>query len=140
MNIGDAAAASGLSAKMIRHYEAIELMQPQRRGNNYRVFSARDVAELSFIRHARDLAFPLGDVRRLLALWRDRGRSSAEVRQVALDHVAALEAKALSLQVMAGSLRHLAQHCQGDGRPECPILDRLEGRAERDTSQAAQAS
>ena len=130
MNIGDAAEASGLSAKMIRHYEAIELVHPQRRGNNYRDFSAHDVAELSFIRHARDLAFPLEEVRRLLALWRDRNRASAEVRQVALDHVAALEAKAQSLQAMAGSLRHLAQHCQGDGRPECPILDVLEGRQE----------
>ena len=90
MNIGEAAEASGLSAKMIRHYEAIDLLQPQRRGNNYRDFSAHDVAELSFIRHARDLAFPLEDVRRLLALWRDRGRASAEVRRIALDHVAAL--------------------------------------------------
>jgi Cu(I)-responsive transcriptional regulator len=127
MNIGEAAEVSGLSAKMIRHYEAIDLLQPQRRGNNYRDFSARDVAELSFIRHARDLAFPLEDVRRLLALWRDRGRASAEVRRVALDHVRTLEAKAQSLEAMAGSLRHLAQHCQGDSRPECPILEGLEG-------------
>ncbi len=130
MNIGEAAEASGLSAKMIRHYEAIDLLQPQRRGNNYRDFSAHDVAELSFIRHARDLAFPLEDVRRLLALWRDRGRASAEVRRIALDHVAALEEKAHSLQAMAGSLRHLARHCQGDGRPDCPILDQLEAGAE----------
>ncbi len=127
MNIGEAAEASGLSAKMIRHYEAIDLLQPQRRGNNYREFSARDVAELSFIRHARDLAFPLEEVRRLLALWRDRGRASAEVRRIALDHVAALEEKAHSLEAMALSLRHLAEHCHGDARPECPILDRLGG-------------
>ena len=129
MNIGDAAEASGLSAKMIRHYEAIELLRPLRRGNNYRDFSERDVAELRFIRHARDLAFPLEEVRRLLALWRDRGRTSAEVRQIALDHVAALEDKARSLHAMAASLRHLAQHCHGDERPDCPILDQLEGRA-----------
>jgi Cu(I)-responsive transcriptional regulator len=127
MNIGEAAAASGLSAKMIRHYEAIELLRPTRRGNNYRDFSARDVAELRFIRHARELAFPLEEIRRLLALWRDRGRSSAEVRKIAMDHVAALEEKARALHAMADSLRHLALHCQGNDRPECPILDELEG-------------
>jgi Cu(I)-responsive transcriptional regulator len=127
MNISEAASASGLSAKMIRHYEAIELLRPTRRGNNYRDFSARDVAELRFIRHARELAFPLEEIRRLLALWRDRGRSSAEVRKIAMDHVAALEEKARALHAMADSLRHLALHCQGNDRPECPILDELEG-------------
>jgi MerR family transcriptional regulator, copper efflux regulator len=129
MNISQAAEASGLSAKMIRHYEVIELLRPTRRGNNYRDFSERDVAELRFIRHARELAFPLEDVRRLLALWRDRGRASAEVRRIALGHVAALEEKARSLNAMADSLRHLAQHCHGDDRPDCPILDELEGKA-----------
>lgn len=129
MNIGEAAEASGLSAKMIRHYEAIQLLCPQRRGNNYRDFSERDVAELRFIRHARELAFPLEDIRRLLALWRDRERASGEVRRIALDHVAALEEKAQSLAAMATSLRHLAANCQGDERPECPILDQLEGKA-----------
>ena len=129
MNIGDAAEASGLSAKMIRHYEAIELLRPLRRGNNYRDFSARDVAELRFIRHARELAFPLAELRKLLALWRDRERASGEVRQIALNHVVALEEKARSLNAMANSLRHLAQHCHGDDRPDCPILDQLEGKA-----------
>jgi Cu(I)-responsive transcriptional regulator len=129
MNIGEAAAASGLSAKMIRHYEAIGLLRPTRRGNNYRDFSERDVAELRFIRHARELAFPLEEIRRLLALWRDRNRASAEVRRIALDHVTALEEKARSLNAMAESLRHLAQHCHGDERPDCPILDQLEGKA-----------
>ncbi len=128
MNIGDAAAASGLSAKMIRHYETIGLLRPTRRGNGYREFSARDVAELRFIHHARELAFPLEDVRRLLALWRDGNRASAEVRRIALEHVAALEEKARSLQAVAASLRHLAEHCQGDERPDCPILDELEGK------------
>jgi Cu(I)-responsive transcriptional regulator len=129
MNIGEAAAATGLSAKMIRHYEAIGLLRPTRRGNNYRDFTERDVAELRFIHHARELAFPLEDVRRLLALWRDRERASADVRRIALDHVSALEEKARSLDAMAASLRHLAQHCQGNERPDCPILDQLEGRA-----------
>ncbi|WP_456316612.1 MerR family DNA-binding protein [Teichococcus aestuarii] len=81
---------------------------------------------LRFIRHARALAFPLEDVRRLLALWRDRHRASADVRRIALDHVAALEAKAEAMQAMARSLRHLAAHCHGDARPDCPILDELE--------------
>lgn len=129
MNISDAAAASGLSAKMIRHYEAIGLLHPHRQTNGYREFTERDVAELRFIRHARDLAFPLEDVRRLLELWRDRHRASADVRNLALAHVQQLEQKAQALSAIAGSLRHLAEHCQGDGRPDCPILDGLEGRA-----------
>jgi Cu(I)-responsive transcriptional regulator len=128
MNIGEAATASGLSAKMIRHYEAIGLLQPTRRDNGYRDFCMRDVAELRFIHHARELAFPLEDVRRLLALWRDGNRTSAEVRRIALEHVTALEAKARALDAVATSLRHLADHCQGDHRPDCPILDSLEGK------------
>lgn len=125
MNIGDAATASGVSAKMIRHYEAIGLLVPARSANGYRVYAERDVAVLRFIRHARDLGFPLEDVRRLLALWQDRGRASAEVKQLALAHVAALESKADTLRRMAASLRHLAAHCHGDARPDCPILEDL---------------
>ena len=125
MNIGDAAAASGVSAKMIRHYEAIGLLKAGRSGNGYRVYADRDVAVLRFIRHARDLGFPLEDIRRLLMLWQDRGRASAEVTRLALAHVEALESKADSLRTMAASLRHLAAHCHGDARPDCPILDDL---------------
>jgi Cu(I)-responsive transcriptional regulator len=125
MNIGEAASRSGVSAKMIRHYEAIGLLEAERRPNGYRLYRPQDVAVLRFIRHARDLAFPLEDIRALLALWRDRGRSSADVKRLALDHVAGLEAKAASLRSVAESLRHLAQHCQGDDRPECPILTEL---------------
>jgi Cu(I)-responsive transcriptional regulator len=125
MNIGQAAAASGVSAKMIRHYESIGLIAAARSANGYRVYAERDVAVLRFIRHARDLGFPLEDVRRLLALWQDRGRASAEVKRLALAHVEALESKADSLRSMAASLRHLAAHCQGDARPDCPILDDL---------------
>jgi Cu(I)-responsive transcriptional regulator len=128
MTIGEAAQRSGVSAKMIRHYEAIGLIEASRRANGYRSYGAADVAVLRFIRHARDLAFPLEDIRRLLALWRDRTRASAEVKRMALAHVEALEAKAASLSAMAGSLRHLAQHCAGDERPDCPILAELEGR------------
>jgi MerR family transcriptional regulator, copper efflux regulator len=125
VNIGDAAAASGVSAKMIRHYEAIGLLSAARSANGYRVYGERDVAVLRFIRHARDLGFPLEDVRRLLTLWGDRQRASAEVKRLALAHVAALEDKARALATMADSLRHLAAHCHGDARPDCPILDDL---------------
>jgi Cu(I)-responsive transcriptional regulator len=125
VNIGEAAAASGVPAKMIRHYEAVGLISAARAANGYRVYGEREVAVLRFIRHARDLGFPLEDIRRLLALWQDRGRASAEVKRLALAHVAALEAKADSLSRMAASLRHLAAHCHGDDRPDCPILDDL---------------
>lgn len=134
MSIGEAAAASGVSAKMIRHYEAIGLIRPRRAANGYRTYAESDVAVLRFIRHARDLGFPLEEVRKLLALWRDRNRSSAEVKRLALNHVEALEAKAASLRAMAASLRHLAAHCHGDERPECPILDELEGRERVETA------
>ena len=125
MNIGQAATRSGVSAKMVRHYESIGLIAAARSDNGYRVYEERDVAVLRFIRHARDLGFPLEDVRKLLALWRDRGRASGEVKQLALAHVAALETKADSLRSMADSLRHLADHCHGDDRPDCPILEDL---------------
>jgi len=130
MTIGEAARASGISEKMIRHYEAIGLITAKREANGYRSYAEPDIAVLRFIRHARDLAFPLEEVRRLLALWRDSGRASAEVRAIALDHVRALEAKARALDAIAASLRHLAEHCHGDGRPDCPILDTLEGRTD----------
>ncbi|MBS7811254.1 MerR family transcriptional regulator [Roseococcus pinisoli] len=127
MNIGEAAAASGVSAKMIRHYETLGLIQPQRRKNNYRAYTEKNVAVLRFIRHARDLAFPLSEVKRLLGLWQDDTRQSADVRRIALGHVEALEEKARSLRAVADSLRHLARTCQGNERPECPILEHMEG-------------
>lgn len=130
MTIGEASRASGVSEKMIRHYEAIGLLHPARQANGYRRYAGADLAVLRFIRHARDLAFPLEDVRRLLALWQDRGRASAEVRRLALAHIAALEEKARALQAVANSLKHLAAHCHGDHRPDCPILDQIAGRPE----------
>jgi len=129
MNIGEAATASRVSAKMIRHYETLGLVTPLRKSNNYRAYTDQNVAILRFIRHARDLAFPLAEVKRLLALWKNDGRQSAEVRRIALSHVDALEDKAKSLKAVADSLRHLAQSCQGNSRPECPILDHMEGKA-----------
>ncbi|WP_424812350.1 MerR family DNA-binding protein [Roseococcus sp. YIM B11640] len=127
MNISEAAAASGVSAKMIRHYETLGLVKPLRQKNNYRSYDARSVSILRFIRHARDLAFPLAEVKQLLGLWQDDGRQSAEVRRIALAHVEALDDKARSLRAVADSLRHLASHCQGDERPDCPILDHISG-------------
>lgn len=127
MTIGEAAARSGVSAKMIRHYEAIGLIEAERRANGYRSYRPQHVAVLRFIRHARDLAFPLEDIRKLLALWRDRSRASAEVKRLALAHVEALEAKAAAMSAVADSLRHLASNCAGDERPDCPILAELEG-------------
>ncbi|MBO1075837.1 MerR family DNA-binding protein [Roseomonas marmotae] len=126
MNIGTAAKLSGINAKMIRHYEQLGLLRGRRLANGYRDYDEADVATLRFIRHARALAFPLEDVRKLLALWADRNRASADVRRIALDHVTALESKAQAMQAMASSLRHLAEHCCGDARPDCPILDELE--------------
>lgn len=127
MNIGEAAAASGVSAKMIRHYETLGLVKPVRRPNGYRAYTEQHVGILRFIRHARELAFPLAEVKRLLGLWQDQSRASADVRRIAMEHVAALDAKAESIRAVAESLRHLADHCQGNERPDCPILETLEG-------------
>ena len=130
MRIGEAAAASGVSAKMIRHYEAVGLLPAaSRRDSGYRDYGDSEVHALRFIRRARDLGFSLAEIAGLLALWGDRGRASAEVKRLALAHVAALEAKARDLSVMASTLRHLAAHCHGDARPDCPILDELAGEA-----------
>ncbi len=126
MNIGEAAKQSGVSAKMIRYYESIGLIAaPQRTQAQYRVYAAEDVHSLRFIRRARHLGFSLEESRALLALWRDKSRASADVKQLAMSHVRDLEAKAAELQGMADTLRHLAAHCHGDGRPDCPILSDL---------------
>ncbi|HRP24973.1 Cu(I)-responsive transcriptional regulator [Thauera sp.] len=127
MNIGKAATASGVSAKMIRYYESIGLLPAARRTDSgYRFYSDEDVHMLRFIRRARDLGFTVADIGELLALWRDQGRASAEVKRIALEHVAALERKIAELQGMAGTLRMLAEHCHGDARPDCPILEDLD--------------
>jgi Cu(I)-responsive transcriptional regulator len=127
VTIHEASLATGVSAKMIRHYESIGLIAaPQRTENRYRHYAARDLHELGFIRRARDLGFSIEDIRHLLALWRDRSRSSAEVKSIALRHIAALEEKAAALQAMSETLKHLAANCHGDHRPDCPILDALD--------------
>jgi Cu(I)-responsive transcriptional regulator len=127
VNIGQAAAASGVSAKMIRHYEAIGLIPPAgRRDSNYRDYAKEDVERLRFVRRARDLGFSVERIRELLALWSDRSRSNADVRALAQRHVAELEAHAAKLQAMIGTLRHLMRSCHGAGeRTDCPILEEL---------------
>jgi Cu(I)-responsive transcriptional regulator len=126
ITIGDAAGRSGVSAKRIRHYESIGLIEPaERSGSGYRLYDARQVEELGFIRRARDLGFSIEQIDDLLALWRDRERSSADVKRLALEHIATLEARIAELQAMAGALKHLAATCHGDDRPDCPIIEGL---------------
>lgn len=126
MNIGQAAKASGISAKMIRHYETIGLIEAaDRTSSGYRVYTQNDVETLRFIRSSRDLGFQVDQIKELLALWRDRNRASADVKKVALQHVEDLETKMKQLQNMADTLRHLAHNCHGDNRPNCPIIQEL---------------
>ena len=127
MNIGDAARASGVSAKMIRHYESIGLFGAAARSDSgYRLYGEREVHLLRFIRHSRDLGFSLEQIRALLGLWQDRDRPSRQVRALAQTHLAELEAKLAELQAMKATLEHLVHACHGDERPDCPILDTLE--------------
>ncbi len=124
--IGQAAARSCVSAKMIRHYEAIGLLARARRTDSgYRLYGEEEVHTLRFIHRARSLGFPLEDIRELLALWRNRRRSSSQVKTLAVAHVATLERKIAEMQAMARTLSHLARNCHGDHRPECPILEDL---------------
>lgn len=126
LNIGEAAAASGVSAKMIRHYEEIELIPGARRTpSGYRIYRERDVHVLRFVRRARDLGFSIDEIRALLGLWGNRRRTSADVKRLASRHIADLDAKIAELQAMRRALAELAHRCHGDGRPDCPILDSL---------------
>lgn len=129
MKIGAASTASGVSQRMIRHYEKIGLMpKAARRDSGYRDYDERDLHTLRFIGRARDAGFPIEEIRQLLELWHDRERSSADVKALALSRAAQLERKARELDAMRRSLEHLAERCHGDDRPDCPILIDLEGR------------
>ncbi len=129
MQIGQAAQASGASAKMIRHYESIGLIAPaERRDSNYRLYSTDDVGRLRFIRRARDLGFSIDRIRELLALWIDRRRASAEVKGIALAHIAELEERIAGMRDMVATLHDLADDCAGNDRPDCPIIEGLAGR------------
>lgn len=138
MNIGEAARASGVSAKMIRYYDEIGLVRPaSRTESNYREYDAREVNELRFIKRARSLGFSMDEIGKLLSLWRDRGRPSREVKAIADRHVADLDARIREMQAMADTLRHLSHCCAGDDRPDCPILADLTGGADPSEPQAA---
>ncbi|WP_051340615.1 Cu(I)-responsive transcriptional regulator [Azospirillum halopraeferens] len=124
MNIGTVAQRSGVPAKTIRYYESVGLIPSAgRTAAGYRVYGERDVATLRFIQSARSLGFSVKEVGALLTLWNDRGRASADVRALALQHIADIDAKITELRSMRGTLQHLVDHCAGDGRPDCPILD-----------------
>jgi MerR family copper efflux transcriptional regulator len=130
MQIGEASKATGVSAKMIRHYEAIGLIpEADRRDSNYRDYGAGDVHRLGFIRRARDLGFSIEQIRDLLRLWADTRRSSKDVKAMTLSHIKALDQKIALLAEMRSTLAHLAHCCDGDNRPDCPIIDSLAGAA-----------
>lgn len=126
MNIGQAASASGVTAKMIRYYESIALIRPGRRTDaGYRTYGEDDLHALRFIKRSRTLGFSLEQIRDLLSLWHDAGRASADVKRIALAHVDELEARIAELTQMRDTLRQLAVSCHGDDGPDCPILEDL---------------
>ena len=126
MNIGQASTKSGVSQRMIRHYEVIGLIpKAARRDSGYRDYDDRDVHTLRFIRRARDLGFPIEEIGQLLALWQDRSRASADVKALAAARAKELKRKELQIQAMRRSLEQLARTCHGDDRPDCPILEDL---------------
>ncbi|WP_209504709.1 MULTISPECIES: Cu(I)-responsive transcriptional regulator [unclassified Ruegeria] len=128
MNIGDVSARTGLPAKTIRYYEDINLIKPMRDDNGYRRFRDQDVHKLNFLGRARALGFTIEDCRTLLALYEDETRASADVKQVARDHLVQIETKIADLNAMRDTLSHLIDACAGDDRPDCPILRDLGGK------------
>lgn len=129
MNIGEVAERSGLPPKTIRYYEDIGLIRPLRGANGYRDFAEADMHRLAFLGRARSLGFSIDECRALMALWQDRERASADVRQVAEEHLAGIDRKIAELQGMRDVLAELVHRCHGDDRPDCPILDDLAGTA-----------
>jgi len=126
MNIGEAAARSGVSAKMIRYYESIELIAAGRRSDaGYRLYGDKDVHALRFVKRARSLGFSLDQIRDLLSLWQNTSRASGDVKQIALGHVTQLNQRIAELTEMRDTLQDLARCCHGDDRPDCPILQSL---------------
>jgi len=127
-NIGEAAAATGVSARMIREYEKLGLVPTADRSfAGYRLYAQADLHRLRFIKRARNLGFPMKQIVELMALWNDQGRASAQVKQLALAHAQELGAKIHELEAMQRTLQALAKSCHGDHRPDCPILDDLAG-------------
>ncbi len=126
MQIGQAAQQSGVSSKMIRHYESLGLLPPIHRSDGgYRLYSDNDIHTLRFIKRARDLGFSMDDIAELVNLWHNRQRSSAQVKKIADSHLQRLRERIAQLQAMERSLEQLTACCQGNERPDCPILDDL---------------
>lgn len=126
MNIGEAAKASGVNVKMIRHYESINVIPKAGRTEaGYRTYTENDVHILIFVKRARGLGFSMKEIKKLVGLWKNRSRASAEVKSLALLHVKQLDQKIAELEAMSKTLKQLARACHGDGRPDCPILDGL---------------
>ncbi|KQU71173.1 MULTISPECIES: Cu(I)-responsive transcriptional regulator [unclassified Rhizobacter] len=126
MNIGEAAQRSGVSAKMVRHYESLGLLpQVGRTDAGYRQYGDKEVHTLRFIRRARDLGFGMAEIGELLKLWQNRRRASGDVKRIALDHMADLDRRIAEMEAMKRTLSSLASCCHGDQRPDCPILDEL---------------
>ena len=131
LNISEAAEQSGVSAKMIRYYESLGLLAEARRTSaGYRIYDEREVHTLRFVRRARDLGFSIEEIQHLLGLWQNRGRSSRDVRKVAQQHLVDLDRRIAELQTIRRTLQQLVEHCHGDQRPDCPILDDLAGATE----------
>lgn len=128
VNIGEAAAASGVSAKMVRHYESLGLLgQVRRTDSGYRQYSEADVHVLRFIKRSRELGFSMAEIAELVSLWNNRRRASASVKRIAERHLADLAQRVAALQEMQATLSELIDGCHGDSRPDCPILDKLAG-------------
>ena len=126
LNIGQAAAASGVSAKMIRHYEEVGLLPAaQRTESGYRQYGDAEVQTLRFVAHSRDLGFSIPEIAQLVSLWQDRSRPSREVKALAKAHIHELEEKAQEILAMKTALEHLVRACRGDDRPDCPIIETL---------------
>ena len=129
MNIGQLAKASGVNAKLIRHYESISLIpKASRTESGYRMYSENDIEFLKFIKRARSLGFSIKEIKKLVSLWRNKSRSSRDVKTLALSHIEGLEKKIAEIEEMVQSLRSLAKNCHGDSRPDCPIIKGLENK------------
>ncbi|MEQ8481929.1 MAG: Cu(I)-responsive transcriptional regulator [Hoeflea sp.] len=127
MNIGEAAATTGLPVKTIRYYEDIGLVRPDRASNGYRDYGDKDVHRLAFIQRSRSLGFTIDECRSLLSLYEDKERASSDVKALAMDKIREIDRKLLELKSLRGTLKNLADHCHGDDRPDCPIIDGIAG-------------
>lgn len=126
MNIGEVSKASGVTSKMIRHYEELGIIPKASRSlSGYRTYSEKDIHILKFVKRARTLGFGMKEIKQLVNLWRNKSRSSADVKRLTMKHINELETKIFELKTMVDSLKALSHNCHGDGRPDCPILEDL---------------